>query len=197
VADTYNHTIRKISPGGQTMTLAGVAGHLGFADGTGTAARFAYPSGVKMDGATNLFVADSYNNVIRRVTPSGVVTTIGGQAGSSAVVSGVGGAARLNYPAALAAGFSGNLYVVDATENVLIMATPLPVLGDGYRINSTFNIPCPTLPGRTFTLEYKNTVTNASWTALPASSVAGDGASHVLVDAGPVPPGRFYRVRSQ
>ena len=197
VADTYNHTIRKISPGGQTMTLAGVAGHLGFADGTGTSARFAYPSGVKMDGATNLFVADSYNNVIRRVTPSGVVTTIGGQAGSGAVVSGIGGAARFNYPAALAAGFSGNLYVVDATENVLIMATPLPVLGDGYRLNSTFNIPCPTLPGRTFTLEYKNTVTNASWTALPASSVAGDGASHVLVDAGPVPAGRFYRVRSQ
>ena len=197
VADTYNHTIRKITPAGLTTTVAGLAGQPGAVDGIGTAARFSSPTDLTLDGATNLYVADSDNNLIRKITPDGMVTTIGGLAGSRAVVEGIGAAARFSYAPGIAASLSGTLYIVDAAENVLIVGTPIPVLGPAFLSNTVCRVSSPTLPGRTFTLEYKNTVTSPSWTSLPSSSVLGDGATHLLLDPGPVPPYRFYRVRSQ
>jgi DNA-binding beta-propeller fold protein YncE len=80
VADYWNNTIRKITPAGVVTTLAGAAGMSGSADGAGTAARFYGPYGVAVDGAGNVFVADSGNNVIRKISTSGVVTTIVGVA---------------------------------------------------------------------------------------------------------------------
>ena len=80
VADSYNRTIRKVTPGGVVTTLAGMAGSWGSADGTGSAARFNYPSGVAVDSAGNVYVADTGNHTIRKVTPAGVVTTLAGNA---------------------------------------------------------------------------------------------------------------------
>src|ERR1035437_7831365 len=71
VADYQNHTIRKVTPGGVVTTLAGLAGSHGSADGTGSAARFCFPWGVAVDSAGNVFVADSLNHTIRKVTPGG------------------------------------------------------------------------------------------------------------------------------
>ncbi len=76
VADTGNSTIRKVTPGAVVTTLAGTAGLDGDTDGTGTAARFFGPTGVATDSAGNVFVADSSNQAIRKVTASGVVTTV-------------------------------------------------------------------------------------------------------------------------
>src|SRR5438552_16114086 len=84
VSDTFNHVIRKVAPTGEVTTLAGLAGSTGSANGTGSAARFAWPSGVAVDGAGNVYVADTYNNTIRKLTPVGtnwVVTTLGGAPG--------------------------------------------------------------------------------------------------------------------
>ena len=77
VADSHNHTIRKITPDGAVSTLAGLAGNVGSGDGTGSAARFNIPSGVAVDSAGNVYVADRGNHTIRNITPDGVVSTSG------------------------------------------------------------------------------------------------------------------------
>src|SRR5689334_6027873 len=68
VADTFNHTIRKLTPAGVVTTLAGLAGTFGGADGTGSDARFYYPDHIAVDSNANVYVSDSNNNTIRKVT---------------------------------------------------------------------------------------------------------------------------------
>ena len=113
VADTNNQTIRKVTPAGAVTTLAGGAGASGSTDGTGTAARFDSPLGVTVDGAGNVYVADTGNATIRKITSAGTVTTLAGQAGASGFVDGTGTAARFNGPSGLAVDAAGNLYVAD------------------------------------------------------------------------------------
>jgi sugar lactone lactonase YvrE len=123
VADCLNHVIRKISAAGQVSTLAGLAGEAGSADGQGAAARFSSPSGLAMDSSGNIFVADTGNHTIRRITPGGVVTTFAGSAGQSGASSGTGTAARFAYPVALAFDKAGNLLVADAANSVIRRVT--------------------------------------------------------------------------
>lgn len=120
LADTNNHTIRRISiASGDTTTFAGLAGHPGSADGVGTAARFNAPSGVAVDQAGNLYVADTDNNTIRVITSGGEVRTLAGLAGSSGAADGTGTAARFNHPSALVVDSAYNVYVLD-TDNQTI-----------------------------------------------------------------------------
>ncbi len=113
MADYNNHTIRKVTPGGVVTTLAGLAGWSGSADGTGSAARFFYPAGVATDSAGNVYVADSLNYTIRKVTPGRVVGTLAGLAGSEGSADGTGSAARFSYPMGVATDSAGNVYVAD------------------------------------------------------------------------------------
>lgn len=119
VADTGNHTIRKITPGGVVTTLAGAAGQSGSADGTGSAARFNQPNGVAVDGNGNTIVADTINHTIRKITPEGVVTTIAGLAGKSGFNDGTGSAARFNVPVGVASDAGGNIYVADTYNSTI------------------------------------------------------------------------------
>ncbi|MBK9992261.1 MAG: chitobiase/beta-hexosaminidase C-terminal domain-containing protein [Verrucomicrobia bacterium] len=121
VADTYNNTIRKVTPAGVVTTVAGdpLAQGVGYADGTGSAAHFEHPMAVAVDAAGNLFVSDTGNFVIRKITPSGVVTTAYGSQGQSRVSDGVGTAAAFDRPRGLAFDSSGRLYVAD-TDGELI-----------------------------------------------------------------------------
>ncbi len=125
VADSNNHTIRKIQAG-TVSTLAGLAGKYGTSDGTGIAARFAWPRGVCVDSATNVYVADSNNQAIRKVTPDGVVTTVAGVTGSFSfgTVDGTGSAARFYDPNAVKFDQSGNLYVADYDNNTIRKGIP-------------------------------------------------------------------------
>src|ERR1017187_7442405 len=90
VADSGNNTIRMISPGGVSSTLAGTAGVSGSADGTGGAASFRIPAGIAVDASTNIYVCDYGNSTIRLVTRTGQVTTIAGQAGVTGSANGIG-----------------------------------------------------------------------------------------------------------
>ena len=113
VADTENHTIRKITPAGQVTTLAGAAQHKGSDDGMGTAARFNHPAGITVDAAGNLYVADNGNHAIRKVAPDGKVTTLAGQARHHGGTDGPGSAARFLFPTGVAVDAIGNVYVAD------------------------------------------------------------------------------------
>ncbi len=117
VADSGNDVIRKIGPTGVVTTLAGLPGVAGSSDGTGSAARFAFPQGIATDSAGNVFVADSSNSTIRKVTPVGVVTTIAGTPGRTGGTDGTGSAALFFFPTAIATDAAGNLYVVDSDSD--------------------------------------------------------------------------------
>jgi sugar lactone lactonase YvrE len=116
IADQYNHRIRKVSPNGNIATVAG-NGTFGFSgdDGPATSASLAFPRGVAVDTAGNLFIADNGNSRIRKVTAGGVITTIAGSGFFGFI--GDGGPALLagfQNPADVAFDASGNLLIVDA-----------------------------------------------------------------------------------
>jgi hypothetical protein len=120
VADTNNHTIRKVVLSTASVTtVAGTAGNPGSADGSGSSAQFDFPSGVAVDSVGNVYVADTENNTIREILPSGVVATSAGLAGYSGCADGRGVAARFDSPSAVAVDSSGNVYVTD-TDNFTI-----------------------------------------------------------------------------
>ena len=128
VTDSLSHTLRKISSNGAVTTLAGSAGVAGSADGTGASARFNYPTGVAADPAGNIYVADSGNNTVRKITSTGVVTTIAGTAGTRGSLDGTGSAARFNNPTGLALGSSGELYLADTDNSTIRKITPAGVV---------------------------------------------------------------------
>ncbi len=119
VADKNNHTIRKVTAAGAVSTLAGSGGLSGSTDGTGSGARFKNPSALALDGSGNLFVADSGNQTIRKVSPAGVVTTLAGSPGNPGSTDGTGGGALFNTPAGVAVDGSGNVFVSDSLNHTL------------------------------------------------------------------------------
>lgn len=153
VADKVSNTIRKISPIGYVTTYAGAAGTSGHADGTGENASFSSPVAVATDSSGNLYVADYGNNTIRKVTPTGEVTTIAGTAGESGEVDGTGAAARFTTPYSLATDSEGNIFVAEISSNTIRKITPAGVVttlagkageaghADGIGANATFSSP--------------------------------------------------------
>ncbi|MFZ6779754.1 SMP-30/gluconolactonase/LRE family protein [Undibacterium sp. Ji83W] len=124
VADSGNHSIRKISLDGMVSTVAGKAGAPGTADGPAAKARFNTPTDVKIDAAGNLYVADFENHSIRKITPDGMVSTWAGASGKEGDAEGIARQARFRRPKALAFDPAGNLIVNDAGTMVIRRITP-------------------------------------------------------------------------
>jgi sugar lactone lactonase YvrE len=128
VGDSDNNTIRKITSLGITSTPAGTALATGSADGTGSVARFNLPEGEATDTAGNVYIADTANSTIRKMTPGGTVTTIAGQAGVQGMVDGTGTASLFNQPEALAVDTVGNIYVADTGNGAIREISPVGVV---------------------------------------------------------------------
>jgi gliding motility-associated-like protein len=150
VCDMSNSSIRKIGTDGIVSTIAG-NGFPGFADGTGTAAQFDNPTGLKVDASGNIIVADKSSNLIRKITPDGVVTTFAGD-GLKRTANGTGTAASFNAPQNIAIDKAGNLFVAEYTASLIRKITPngevttfagngVAASVDGQGTNASFNWP--------------------------------------------------------
>jgi sugar lactone lactonase YvrE len=127
VADTSNSEIRKISAGAIVTSFAGSAGSLGSTNGTGSGASFRSPVGIAVDTSGNVYVADSGNDDIREINPSGVVITFAGT-GSTGFTNGTGISASFDDPTGVAVDASGNVYVADQTNASIRKISPAGVV---------------------------------------------------------------------
>ena len=125
--------IRRLTPEGTnwvTTTIAGLAGHVGSADGTNSGARFNFTGGweaVVVDSGGNVYLTDCGSHTIRKLTPEGtnwVTTTIAGKAGALGSTNGTNSAARFNVPSGIATDSAGNLYVAEQNNHTIRKLTP-------------------------------------------------------------------------
>ena len=177
-------------------TLAGGMGVSGTNDGMGSAARFADPGGVAVDNAGNVFVADTYNNTIRKVTSAGVVTTIGNGGQVMGGADGIGSSANFAYPWNIAVDAAGNLYVADTMNNRISKGTPVyPWLTVGFD-RTNLQLAWPTnflgweLQAQT---NFSGAGPGTNWFSLPDSITN----TQILIPIDPASPSVIYRLRHQ
>ncbi len=144
-ADGLNNRLRKVSPGGIVTTLTGDDNPGNSGDnGPATDARLNYPEGMTIDGHGNIYIADKYNNSIRKITPAGIITRFAGSGQSGFSGDGaLASSAQLNGPCALAVDIAGNVYITDAGNNCIRRVTPEGIMStvagtgrEGYRCDS-------------------------------------------------------------
>lgn len=153
VADSGNHTLRRIAPDGTVTTLAGSPGLTGSLDGLGAAARFNTPFGVAVDATGNAFVTDTLNHTVRRVATDGTVTTYAGAPGVPGLADGLPGVARFSQPNAISRASDGTLYIADYGNSAIRTIAPSGTVGtlagqvdnhgwaDGAVLSAKFNLP--------------------------------------------------------
>jgi len=201
VADSTAHVIRKIADGVVT-TFAGLPGSFGVDDGTGDAARFYSPSGVAVDTAGNVYVADTLNSTVRKITPERVVTTLAGTGRTRGTADGTGTAARFGEPFGITVDANNNVYVSDASNNTIRKITSAGVVttlagrsgsagsADGSGTNAQFRVPygiAVDAAGVVFVVDHGNhtirrvsaegVVTTLAGTAGSTGSTDGSGAA--------------------
>lgn len=128
VADAGNDTIRKIAPDGTVSTFAGSPGMAGSAEGNGTNALFNSPQGVAVDNSGTVFVSDTGNDTIRKITPDGTVSTLAGSPGIAGSADGTNSTAQFFSPQGIAVDASGNLFVADTFNHTIRKITPAGVV---------------------------------------------------------------------
>lgn len=128
IADTFNHVIRKVTVSRQVTTIAGKAGIRGGNDGRGEEARFSFPTGIVLDSDDTIYVTDSENNTIRKISKDGRVTTFAGTLSVKGRDDGIGISAKFNHPSSIALDPRGFLVVADADNKSLRRITKTGVV---------------------------------------------------------------------
>ncbi len=124
VADAMNSVIRKIAPNGAQSVVAGTEGLPGKADGPANIASFNHPMGIAIDAARNLYVADTFNHSVRKISAEGEVTTIAGRPLIFGATNGAGTKASFRYPTSLVVDGQGRLFVADSGNNIIRKIMP-------------------------------------------------------------------------
>jgi DNA-binding beta-propeller fold protein YncE len=188
VADQGNNKIRKISPSGQVITLAG-SGKKGSANGPDTLASFYQPSGVALDQYGNVYVADYANNLIRMINPAGIVSTVAGT-GATGNSNGNSNVASFDGPSGIAVDGAGNIYVADQHNNMIRKISPngtvttlagsgTPGFTNGTGTGATFTYPTGVAvsgDGSVYVADYGNQVIRKIDPYAIVSTYAGDGS---------------------
>jgi sugar lactone lactonase YvrE len=202
VADSAAHVIRRVAADGTVTTYAGTPGAYGIDDGTGLNARFYSPSGVAVDSAGTVYVADSGNSTIRKIAAGGIVTTFAGLGRTRGSADATGTSARFETPFGIAVGPNGNVYVSDSAANTIRKITAAGVVTtlagragssgntDGAGSAARFTVPYAVAvdaAGTVFVVDHGNhtirkvtadgTVTTLAGTAGTAGSTNGRGAA--------------------
>lgn len=192
VADANNDTIRKITPSRMVATFAGAACLDGSMDGDVTVARFRSPAELVFDKRGNLFVADSFNQTVRKISTNGIVSTVSGTAGLAGTNDGVNGAGKFFNPYGLAVGADGTLFLTD-TYNELVRTVLVPFTLSLQMSDATHavTISWDAVIGKTYQVQFKNDLA-AAWTNLGAAVTATNSRLKTTDDA--VSQQRVYRV---
>ncbi|MEY4093564.1 MAG: hypothetical protein RLZZ53_763, partial [Acidobacteriota bacterium] len=169
-------------------TLAGTSASVSTsADGTGQEAQFDAPRGVAIDRDGTIYVADTRNNIVRKITSSGVVTTLAGTGGTEGATNGTGAQARFNEPFGVAVDDAGNLYVADASNNAIRKITAAGVvttfagggaagIDDGSGTSARFDEPrgiCIDSTGTLYVADYDNHTIRKITSAGVVTTIAG------------------------
>jgi hypothetical protein len=197
VSDSNNHTIRKITPAGVVSTWAGSPGLDGCVDGGGQTARFCKPAELALDAQGNLFVADSFNSVIRKISSAGQVSTISGLAGSPGTADGINGQGRFFNPYGLTVDPSGILVVADAyNELIRLVLVPFNVAIKTASGNTSAVISWNGVIGKTYQAQCESMTSGAAWINLGAAIIAGHQNLSVT-DNSSSPAQKMYRITVQ
>ncbi len=204
VADTMNNLIRKITPDSTgtnwiVTTLAGLAGKPGSRDGTGSngqsSAQFYSPSGVAVDVTGNIYVADTYNDLIRKITPQGVVSTLAGQYFVNGGADGFYTNAQFNLPYGIAVDNAGNIYVADTFNHTIrvgrLASVTIPKLAITWS-NRLATVAWP-VPIQNFALQSSTNLPATNWTPVATRPIFRNGQNYVT---NPASGGtRFFRLK--
>ena len=205
VADNQNHAIRRIGTNGVVTTLAGLPGAPGSADGSGSSARFDSPTGLALGPDGALYVSDTGNHTIRRVTTNGVVITLAGSAGNADYADGPATAARFNQPLGLAIAPDGTVFVADSGNHLIrvtatngtvsVLAGNPETFGsaDGTGTNAFFNNPVGLAlapDGSLFVSDANNFTLRRVTAAGVVTTIAGAAGQDGFTD-GPAASARF------
>jgi sugar lactone lactonase YvrE len=191
VADDVDNRIRKISPSGIVSTFAG-SGIAGNANGMGETAQFNGPAGIAIDAQDNLYVGDSFNGRICKITPAGLVSTFAG-GGGTGYKDGPASSALFNSILDICIDINGNLYVAEGSDNIIRKITPtgivstlagFPSVGgggyvDGVGTSALFNFPTGVavdLQGNVYVSDYGNYRIRKVTPAGVVTTVAGTGS---------------------
>jgi streptogramin lyase len=171
--DSFNQIIRKITQTGTVTTIAGRAGYSGAIDGVGSAARFNYPRAITADLSGNLYVSDTQNNIIRKITSNGKVTTL---------------AVNFNFPMGIVTDSSGNIYVAEFNTCVISKiasdGTVTVFTGEAYKYgytdgigsNARFNGPSGIaidVTGNLYVADYSNNMIRKITQTRDVTNIAG------------------------
>jgi hypothetical protein len=199
VADQYNNSIRRITPSGTNWVVRTLAGegpdNPGSSDGTNLAAQFDTPSGVAVDSSGNVYVADQFNDTIRKIAPAGtnwVVSTIGGQAQDNGTNNGVGTYALFSYPFGLAADVAGDVYVADTgNDTIRLGSLPAPQLTGMAVAHSDAQFVLNGFAGGNYVIQVSSDL--VTWSPLVSNTLPAGGSILVNDPAAATNRSRFYR----